>query len=113
MDSRNAVLLSSFMVLIACQAEIPTDIEESNSVSVLPFSSLEESAALEDYLREHGLAPGNWRYEDVARICDGYMTRFEDEIYCASEVPDDWVPFEFDGQIYYVQPLGEAVDHDR
>jgi hypothetical protein len=36
------------------------------------------------------------------------MTRFEDVDYCAATIPDDWEPFEFNGTIYYVQPLAGA-----
>lgn len=48
---------------------------------------------------------GNWIVEDGVRVCDGYLVRNADQDYCAAEVPDDWVPREFDGQKYYVQPL--------
>ena len=50
---------------------------------------------------------GEWIEKDGMRVCDGYLTRFENEDYCAAEVPSDWQPFEFNGRIYYVQPLME------
>lgn len=60
-----------------------------------------------------GLAPlenppklsGEWIDRDGVRECDGYLTRIENEEYCAAEVPSDWQPFEFDGMTYYVQPI--------
>ena len=104
MNRQKALLLGSLIVLVACQ----TEEQEADSVAVLPFSSVEESAAIEEYLRKYELAPGNWRQEGNARTCDGYMTRFEDVDYCAATIPDDWEPFEFNGTIYYVQPLAGA-----
>lgn len=58
---------------------------------------------------------GVWRERDGHRICDGYLTRIENEDYCAAEIPADWEPFEFDGQVYYIQPLGgsEARSDNR
>ncbi len=50
---------------------------------------------------------GEWIEKDGMRVCDGYLTRFENKDYCAAEVPSDWQPFEFNGRIYYVQPLME------
>jgi len=50
---------------------------------------------------------GEWIEEDGMRVCDGYLIRFENEDYCAAEVPPDWQPFEFNGRTYYVQPLME------
>ena len=50
---------------------------------------------------------GEWIEKDGTRVCDGYLTRFENEDYCAAEVPPDWQPFEFNGRSYYVQPLME------
>ena len=48
---------------------------------------------------------GNWHIQNGIRVCDGYIVRNANEEYCASEVPEDWVPYPFDGQEYYVQPL--------
>ena len=64
----------------------------------------------EEYMKEHGLSLGNWREENGVRICDGYMTRFKDEDYCASQIPEDWVPFQFDGETFYIQPLADYSD---
>lgn len=44
--------------------------------------------------------------DDGLRACIGYSTRNESEQYCEEEVPDDWQEFEFNGEKYYVQPLG-------
>lgn len=63
-------------------------------------------------LFEHGRQPserfsGKWQSERGALVCDGYVTRNSREDYCESQVPEDWQRFEFDGEIYYTQPLSE------
>jgi hypothetical protein len=61
-------------------------------------------------IRPGQLPNGTWYDQDGSRICDGFLTRNIDEDFCAPEVPSDWVPFEFDGQTYYVQPLSAKDD---
>jgi hypothetical protein len=48
---------------------------------------------------------GEWVQKDGILTCDGFMTRRADLDYCSAEVPGDWVPFEYDGQVYFLQPL--------
>ena len=48
---------------------------------------------------------GEWTKRDGAWECDGYLTRLENEVHCAPSVPDDWIPFEFEGETFYVAPL--------
>ena len=48
---------------------------------------------------------GKWIKEDGVRYCDGYLTRAVDDKFCSEEVPSDWQPFEFNGNLYFVQPL--------
>ena len=55
-----------------------------------------------------GTPSGQWVERDGQIVCDGYLTRVDDQDYCAAEVPDDWRPFTFDGELYYVQPLGNV-----
>jgi len=55
----------------------------------------------------HAPRSGQWAEKDGVLVCDGFMTRRADQDYCSSEVPEDWVPFTFDGKEYYVQPLTE------
>jgi len=50
---------------------------------------------------------GEWIEKGGSRFCSGYMARIEDEDYCVSEVPEDWAPFEFEGETYFVQPLSD------
>lgn len=50
---------------------------------------------------------GEWIEQDGMRTCDGFLTRVENEDFCAAEVPTDWRSFEFDGRTYYVQPLAD------
>ena len=51
---------------------------------------------------------GEWVERDGSRFCNGYMTRVESEEFCVSENPEGWVPFTFEGQTYFVQPLESA-----
>ena len=53
---------------------------------------------------------GKWVQKDGILTCDGFMTRRADQDYCSAEVPGDWVPFEFDGQVYFLQPLQGSVE---
>ncbi len=48
---------------------------------------------------------GQWIERGGVKECDGYLTSMEDEAFCSSEIPRDWVPFEFEGRTYYVEPL--------
>jgi hypothetical protein len=52
---------------------------------------------------------GQWVERDGQIVCDGYLTRFDDQDYCSADVPEDWKPFTFDGELYYVQPLDNVV----
>lgn len=52
------------------------------------------------------LRSGEWVKKDGAFVCDGYLTRSTDRDFCSPLPPQDWVPFTFEGQQYYVQPLG-------
>lgn len=54
---------------------------------------------------DHAPRPGKWVEKDGVLECDGYMTRRADQDYCSAEIPEDWVPFTFDGKEYYMQPL--------
>lgn len=51
---------------------------------------------------------GQWVQRGGKIVCDGYLTRFDDQDYCSAEVPEDWRPFVFDGELYYLQPLDSA-----
>ena len=48
---------------------------------------------------------GKWIEQDGVPMCDGYLTRVENEDYCEAQVPEDWQPFEFDGRTYFMIPL--------
>ncbi len=91
------------IVLSACQAgeDQSEPLDQPSAVGSTP----EIRAALERLLAEKYLEDGNWVEIDGVRKCKGYLTKFEDNDFCLSEVPGDWEPFEYDGQIYYVQPL--------
>jgi hypothetical protein len=53
---------------------------------------------------------GEWLEQDGVRTCVGFLTRNADQDFCAAEIPADWVPFEFNDQTYYVQPLSETSE---
>jgi hypothetical protein len=38
------------------------------------------------------------------------MTLVESEEFCVSEIPEGWVPFTFEGQTYFVQPLADPSE---
>ena len=89
---RNALLFCPLVVLLACQSD------DRLSDKVL------------DHIESHDLASrdlpsGNWVDKNGSRICDGFLTRRADHDFCAAEIPSDWLPFEFDGKTYYMQPL--------
>jgi len=80
---------------------------DENASKIEEFMAVAMSAPLP--ADDLNFIPGAWRVENGAKICDGYMTRIEDEDYCAAEIPRDWIAREFDGETYYVQPLA-AID---
>ena len=48
---------------------------------------------------------GEWTNRDGVREGDGYLTHSENDVHCAAAVPEAWIPFEFEGETYYVAPL--------
>lgn len=42
--------------------------------------------------------------------CQGYLSNNMVDDFCVSEVPEDWTPFEFNSETYYVQPLSVRSD---
>ena len=40
-----------------------------------------------------------------AACADGFLVNEETNDYCAASPPNDWRPFEFAGETYYLQPL--------
>lgn len=126
-----AVLLS----LLACQRqdtdEIPKpDLGVSPTIESTPESTVTEEMkeaereaqqAIQDAenefeyfyrerLGQEQLATGEWIEQDGSKICVGFLTRVADENFCASKIPSDWEPFEFNGHTYYAQPLSEDID---
>lgn len=51
---------------------------------------------------------GQWIEKGGVRECDGYLTGLGDEEFCSSVVPEDWAAFEYEGRLYYLQPLAEG-----
>ena len=106
--TRTAVLFVSAQIFVACQAETGADNAEEKSIVVLPFVSADQLPNLDEYLKEYELPPGMWQEKNGSKFCDGYITRFENEDYCSAKIPEGWVPFQFNGETYYVQPLARS-----
>ena len=113
------VILIALLVPLAVIAEDDAETEHRLPDSIQELSPEEFDRFLRE-LEEQGFAKlpmepkseqderdysGEWIEEDGVRYCDGYLTRNADEEYCSTEIPDDWQPFEFDGETYYVAPL--------
>ncbi len=99
------MLFVSACILASCQGDTSADNAEEKSIVVLPFGSESQLPNLDEYLKEFELPPGMWREQNGSKICDGYMTLFEHENYCSAKVPEGWVPFQLNGETYYMQPL--------
>ena len=105
MTTRGIVMLFIAVSFCACAPEMEQAEQEEHAHN--------ERLQLQDIEREEILAylernQSNWVERDGTLVCEGYMTRYEDEEYCASVVPEDWRPFEFDGQTFYMQPLADS-----
>ena len=104
MNRQIVTLASLFWIVSACQPD--GDLSNSNQYPDAPLTYLppEVRAGLETYLseRDNGLSYGNFL------SCDKYLTDVESENYCNSEVPKDWVPFEYDDETYFFHPLARG-----
>ena len=56
------------------------------------------------------LLPGEWELRDGIMACNGYLTRVEDNYFCAKSVPEDWEQFDFNEQTYYRVPLDGIIE---
>ncbi len=93
------------------EAQLPDDVQELSpeefdrllrELQEQGFAELPTKPKSEQDEREYS---GEWIEENGERYCDGYPTRNADEEYCSTDIPEDWRPFEFDGETYYVAPL--------
>ena len=130
MTTRTVILFVTFLSLAACQRPVANNELQDTSESSPPkeqapeavvtdkmataereaqiameMAELELGWALEGTIRPRQLPEGTWHHQDGSRICTGFLTRNIDVDFCAAEVPSHWVPFEFNGQTYYMQPL--------
>jgi hypothetical protein len=103
MVTRFGILFAVAFILAAWQS----DVDAPATVVQLEFDDLppEHWDALLQNLVEKNLGEGNSIEKDGFLLCEGFLTKFENDDYCSSVVPEDWVPFEYQGQEYYVQPL--------
>lgn len=106
--STSAVLVC--FCLAGCSAEPELKDGTVISSSLPPGFTAERLLELEENNAGEDRPSGRWRYENGATVCDGYMTRFRDQDFCSSEAPDDWVPFEFDGQRFYLHRLAASQE---
>jgi hypothetical protein len=116
MTTRTNLLFFILLSLVACQRpatsngqQQDTDAQLSEEQIAMGLAEQEPRIILEGYIRSGQLPEGTWYDQNGSRICEGFLTRNIDEDFCAAEVPIDWVPFEFNGQTYYVQPLSATV----
>ena len=133
--TRNVIYCAVLLSLLACQRQdtddvlkpdlgVPPTIESTPEPTVTEEMKADEREAqqaiqdseneLEYFYRERlgqqHLTPGEWIEENGSKICVGFLTRVADEDFCASTIPSDWEPFDFNGHTYYVQPLSEDVE---
>ena len=111
--ARNLILLTILLSLSACQHQNPSvESSQLRVVTVIEGSVRRDGTII---LREptdrNSPLTGEWVEKDGSRFCNGYMTRAEGEAFCVSEIPEDWVPFEFEGQTYFVQPLADGTEY--
>ncbi len=52
----------------------------------------------------------SWRAGESHISCRGYLTRVESDGYCSDELPKDWETFEFNGELYFFQPLAGVTE---
>ncbi len=102
MKTAKILTLGAVLGLCACQAEVVQPEMPKQAEADIQHAIDALYAEILAYLERR---EGNWVRRGGALVCEGYMTRYADEDFCASEVPEDWRPFELDGQTYYVQPL--------
>lgn len=133
MVMRNIVLFVALLSSLACQRQDTKETQQPNlekpsvvdspPVPVVTDQMIEAEReaqqVIADAENEFGffyqerlgrldLRPGEWVEENGSKICMGFLTRFEDEDFCAAAIPADWDPFEFNGHTYYMQPLSET-----
>ena len=133
--TRNVIYCAVLLSLLACQRQdtddvlkpdlgVPPTIESTPEPTVTEEMKADEREAqqaiqdseneFEYFYRERPgqqhLTPGEWIEENGSKICVGFLTRVADEDFCASTIPSDWEPFDFNGHTYYVQPLSEDVE---
>ncbi len=85
-------------------------------LSVLPILILAGYAAGEEVLPtpqpheepdEQDLATeSRWKRWGMVYQCNGYLSRDQSKDFCEEDVPSDWIPFEYEGETYYIAPLG-------
>ena len=95
MITRNSALFVALFILVACQPDKSSVSAPPETAKAPPTQSPEALS----FVLEGSIRKGDFL------SCDGYLVRYGSEIYCVTTVPDDWVPFEFNGQTYYRQPL--------
>ncbi len=106
MTTRILVILLLAGLVAGCSSD-PTVVPEESIVAEKPIINADEAHDFLEFstLTVPDLPEERWEYEDGAKICSGYLTRIDSQDFCAAEVPSDWVPFTYEGQTYYVQPL--------
>ncbi len=101
----------ALFVLAACSTEpeqAPVSTAKPEPTQLYPDHSaevLEQRAIIAGSIRRLG-------ERDRRSICEGLLTNIHTYDFCTDTVPDDWRPFEFDGETYYVIPLARNRQAD-
>ena len=95
------------LVMGACVSpELSSDL---GLVAVSSQSPEVRMAAVDAYLRKYNTLPPNCEYvENDDFVCSGNISVIvtdegNNEV---QDIPENWVPFVYDGRVYYFQPLG-------
>ena len=104
MNARNILLFMMLTIAFGCSiGGGPTD--DQPVAEPAPPIIYDTVLNLSNDQAEDQSSTGQWELENGSMICHGYLTRVKSEDYCSATVPDDWMPFTYDGKTYYVQPL--------
>ena len=107
---KRSVALTLVLLIASCERQDAGDVGPPDSEELeQEYAVLEPLSQVEEYPDDNDFS-GTWVWADDALTCDGFLTRRGDEDFCEAEIPEDWRPFEFNGQTYYRQPLGGDND---
>ena len=95
-------LLFVFAVLVACGSDSPTTDSSLTADEIVPSQ--------DSLLPEPQPRPGEWVREGGEMRCDGYLSPIEDDQYCSETPYQAANPYEFEGEVYFVQKLSMETE---